>query len=176
MTMNGPISGFFQTDHARLDGLLRQAVAGPGELDADTFAAFRAGLLKHIALEEKILLPAARRLRGGEPLPVARRLRVDHGAIALLLVPSPTRDLIAEIRSILEPHNRLEEAPDGLYAICDEMLTSEAEALLARVRSYPEVKVAPYHDGPRACRSAQDALRISERQSVLKQPGGDHEP
>jgi hypothetical protein len=176
MTMNGPISDFFQTDHARLDGLLRQAVAGFGELDAEAFAAFRSGLLRHIALEEKILLPAARRLRGEEPLPVARRLRVDHGAIALLLVPSPTRDLIGEIRSILEPHNRLEEAPDGLYAICDELLSGEADTLLAQVRSYPNVTVAPYHDGARACRSAQDAYRISGSQSALKQPGGDGEP
>ena len=165
--MNGPIWSFFQADHARLDDLLRQAVAGPGELDANAYAAFRAELLRHIALEEKVLLPAARRCRGGEPLPVARRLRVDHGAIALLLVPSPTRALAEETRTILEPHNCMEEAPDGLYAICDELLASEAEALVAMACAYPDVKVAPYHDGPRACRSADEALSISGGQSAL---------
>lgn len=171
--MNSPISDFFQSDHARLHGLLQQALAGTGEIDAAAFAAFRAGLLRHIALEEKILLPAARRVRGGEPLPIARRLRVDHGAIALLLVPSPTRELIAEIGAILEPHNRLEEAPDGLYATCDTLLAGESEALLARARDYPEVKVAPHYDGPRATRTAREALRISEGQSAFKKSKGE---
>lgn len=163
--MNGRISSFFKADHARLDDLLRKAVAGDGEIDEEAYAAFRAGLLKHIAWEEKILLPAARRRRGGEALPVAKHLRVDHGAIALLLVPSPTRALVEEIRTILEPHNRLEEAPDGLYAVCDELLATEAEALLAAVRDYPDVKVARYHDGPRACRTATEALNISGKRS-----------
>jgi len=173
--MSGPISSFFQADHARLDVLLRRAAAGPGELDAEVYAAFRAGLLKHIALEEKVLLPAARRRRG-DPLHVARRLRVEHGAIALLLVPSPTRALVEEIRTILEPHNGMEEASDGLYAICDELLASEAEALVAMARAYADVKVAPYHDGPRACRSATEALRISGRQSAFSGRDADTGP
>ncbi len=159
--MGGAIWGFFQSDHARLDALLRQALGRPGELDEDAFSAFRAGLLRHIALEEKILLPAARRLRGGEPLAIERELRVGHGAIALLLVPFPTRDLAEELRSILEPHNRLEEAPDGLYAICDEILTRDAEEVLNSARSYPEVKVAAYRHHPNLCRTAREALRIA---------------
>jgi hypothetical protein len=164
--MSGPISSFFQSDHTRLDGLLCAATRTPGELDPQAYAAFRAGLLKHIALEEKLLLPAARRLRGGEPLELARRLRVEHGALAALLVPSPTLELVSEIRSILEPHNRLEEEPGGVYDICDELLAGEAEALLAKARSYPEVRVAPYYDGAGVCRTAEEALRISEKQSA----------
>jgi hypothetical protein len=40
-------------------------------------------------MEERVLIPAARRARGGAALPVARLLRLDHGAIAALLVPPP---------------------------------------------------------------------------------------
>lgn len=163
--MSGPISEFFNADHRRLEALLQRAVAPAGKaLDAEAYAAFRTGLLRHIALEEKLLLPAARRHRGGQPLDLARRLRVDHGAIALLLVPSPTHELVREIRSILEPHNRLEEAPDGLYALCDALLADEAAPVLEEARSYPEVKAARYYDGERACRTAADALRISAKQ------------
>jgi hypothetical protein len=158
---------FFQADHRRIDDSLQRALTTRAQIDAEAYAAFRAGLLRHIALEEKLLLPAARRCRGGEPLALARRLRVDHGAMALLLVPSPTPELVAEIRSILEPHDRLEEGVDGPYAICDELLAPEAEELLERARCYPEVKMAPHYDGERACRRAEQALHISGTQRGL---------
>jgi hypothetical protein len=160
-----PISQFLSEDHARLDALLTQAVAVSGGIDLAAFSAFRAGLLRHIALEEKILLPAARAARGGEPLPQERRLRVDHGAIAALLVPTPTPELASELRKILGPHNEVEEGAGGLYESCDELLSAEASALLARMRAYPPVKVARYHDGPRVCRTAEEALRVSALQS-----------
>ena len=52
-------------------------------------------MLRHIAMEEKILLPEARRLRDDVALPIAKQLRADHAALALLLVPTPTREIIA---------------------------------------------------------------------------------
>lgn len=162
--MSGPISRFFAEDHRRLDALLREAVATPGRVDPGPYAAFRAGLLRHIALEEKILLPALREILGPEPLPDHRRFRIDHGAIASLLVPPPTPQLVEEIRSILEPHNQFEEAPEGLYALADAKLATEADDLLARARRYPEVRVAAYFDGPRVCHTAEEALRGSARQ------------
>ena len=64
-------------------------------------------------MEEKILLPAAQRLRGGEPLLIASKLRLDHGALAALLMPTPTVAIIARIRGILKGHNALEEGPGG---------------------------------------------------------------
>ncbi len=42
---------------------LRRALALAGEVDREPFDAFRAGLLRHIGIEEKILLPAAREAR-----------------------------------------------------------------------------------------------------------------
>jgi hypothetical protein len=53
-------------------------------------------------MEEKILLPAARRWNGGQPLSIAAKLRLDHGAIAALLMPTPTTDIIATLHRIFE--------------------------------------------------------------------------
>jgi hypothetical protein len=64
-------------------------------------------------MEEKILLPAAQRLRGGQPLSIATKPRLDHGAIASLLMPPPTAAVIATIRAVLKVHNTIEEGPGG---------------------------------------------------------------
>ena len=71
-----------------------------------------------------MLLPAARKQRGGEPLPVAAKLRLDHGALTALLVPSPTAKVVAAIQAILKLHNPLEEDPGGMYDQCDDLLVS----------------------------------------------------
>jgi hypothetical protein len=146
--MPGPIARFLADDHVRLDGLLRRAVADPAHIDRAAYAEFRAGLLKHIGMEEKILLPAAQRARGGEPLPVAAKLRLDHGAIAALLVPTPTPAIVAALRRILTDHNRIEEDPGGLYETCDEILAAEADEIVARLRAVPDVRVNPHVDSP----------------------------
>lgn len=163
--MAGPLTAWFAKDHARLDALLRLSVADPGAFDVEAFEAFRAGLLRHIAWEEKILLPAARRVRNGAPLPQARHLRVDHGAIASLLVPTPDATIVAELRSILEPHNAAEEEAGGLYQACDDLLAADASTLLEQVGAYPPVKVAGHRDGPGVYRTATEALRASARQA-----------
>jgi hypothetical protein len=145
-------------DHARLDGLLRGAIDDPARIDAAAYAAFRAGLLKHIGMEEKILLPAAQHARGGEPLPIAAKLRLDHGALAALLVPHPTPAVVAALGAILAAHNPIEEDPGGLYDTCDELAGAERDALLARLRAAPEVPIARHVDGPRVLASARRAL------------------
>lgn len=160
----GPIVKLLAADHLVLDALLSGAVERRGEIDRRAFDDFRGGLLRHIAIEEKILLSAAREARGGEPVPEARRLRVEHGALAALLVPTPTPELVGEIRKILGPHNVLEEA-GGVYERCETLLADRSEEILRRIRMYPPVKVARYQDGPRVCRTAEEALRISSMQS-----------
>jgi hypothetical protein len=75
------------------------------------YAQFRHDLLRHIAMEEKVLLRYAREKRGGEPLPLARQLHADHGEIAKLLVPTPTAAIIQRLSEVLHGHNRLEEGP-----------------------------------------------------------------
>jgi hypothetical protein len=145
-------------DHTRLDGLLKQALTETGAIDRDAYAEFRAGLLKHIGMEEKILLPAAQRLRGGESLALAAKVRLDHGALAALLVPTPTPNVIAAIRTILVAHNAIEEGPEGLYRCCERLLGTEAEALLAQLQAAPAVPVAPHADGPQVMDVVRRAL------------------
>lgn len=156
--MPGDIYRFLTEDHARLDALLQRAVANPTAIDLSAYAEFRAGLLKHIGMEEKILLPAAQRIRGGDPLPVAAKLRLDHGALAALLVPTPTPAIVAAIRTILEAHNPIEEGPGGLYEQCENLAGAEAEQILAQLRSAPEVKVAPHMDASKVIESTRRAL------------------
>lgn len=148
--MIGAIEVFMTADHARLDNLLRGAERADGTIDTATYADFRAGLLRHIAMEEKVLMPFARTKRAGEPLAIANALRVDHARIAKMLVPTPDRGVCDALRSLLGAHNRLEEGRDGLYATCDALAEDEAEAdaLVAKLRTHPVPPVAPHYDGP----------------------------
>lgn len=160
----GPIVKLLAAEHLVLDALLSGALARPGEVDRRAYDDFREALLRHIAIEEKILLAGARQARGGEPMPEERQLHVEHGALAALLVAPPTRELGLEIRKILGPHNALEEE-GGVYERCEALLADRAEEILRRVRQYPAVKVAAYQDGPRVCHTAEEALRLSAKQA-----------
>jgi hypothetical protein len=146
--MIGPIERFMTEDHVRLDALLARAAPPSGTIDEATYAEFREGLLRHIGMEEKVLLPEMKRLRGGEPMPIAKALRKDHGLIAALLVPPPTHERVERIRAALAAHNPLEEGPEGLYASCDGIAGSEASAIVERLAAQPRVPVAKYYDGP----------------------------
>jgi hypothetical protein len=149
----GPIEAFMVADHTRLDRQLSLSEREDGSIDEEAYAVFRHDLLRHIAMEEKVLLPFARERRGGEPLPVATALRVDHGAIAKLLVRSPTARIVDELRELLGRHNPLEEGPEGLYATCDALAAGDAELVVERLREQPRVPVAKYYDGPLHVRS-----------------------
>ena len=153
----GPIAGWLSADHARLDGFFTQATAAD-PIDPGPYAEFRRGLLRHIAIEEKILLPAAQRALGGDPLALAARLRLDHGAIAALLVPTPTPAIVATLRHILTAHNALEEEPGGLYAVCDDLLAGDADAIVREMASHPDVRVSPHNDGPGVLAALRRAL------------------
>jgi hypothetical protein len=89
-------------------------------------------------MEKKILLPAAQRLRDGKPLPIASKLRLDHGALAALLVPTPSRAIIAAIRAILQAHNPIEEGRGGLYEQCEELAGAETDQILIQLRKYSQ--------------------------------------
>jgi hypothetical protein len=146
--MAGPIEEFLTEDHQRLDALLAKAERPDGSIDAAAYAEFRQGLLRHISMEEKVLLRYAQQKRGSERLPIAAALRKDHGELAALLVPSPTQALCAELRPLMARHNPLEEGPEGLYAVCDALALDEAAQVVAMLKAQPQVPVAPHYDGP----------------------------
>lgn len=166
---HGPLHRFFAADHRRLEALLDRALAGEGPVELAAFSAFRAGLLRHIGMEEKALFAAAREARGGRPIALAARLRVEHGAIAALLVPTPTRAIVADLVSVLSPHNRREEDPGGAYDLCDEALgTAAAERLMGELNGFPEPPTKPYNDKPEVFAHIRENLERTRRASTAR--------
>ena len=137
--MRGPIHEYLARDHARLGALL----------EGDAYPEFRAGLLRHIAMEEKVLFADSRARRGGEPLPIVTQLHADHAALASLLVPPPTPALLRTIRDLLAEHDPLEEDEGGLYDLCDQLAGPDALELVTRMRAIPEVRASQHLDEPR---------------------------
>ena len=152
------IHRYLADDHRRLDDLLDCAMADPENIDTAAYEQFRAGLLRHIGMEERVLLPAARKKRGGEPLPVAAKLRLDHGALTASVVPSPNAKVVAAIQTILKLHNPLEEDPGGMYDQCEELLAAEADQILRQLENFHAVKVLPHVNSPFVVEVARRAL------------------
>ena len=53
--MRGPLHRFLGADHRRLDGLLKRSAFEPDRVDLALFGEFRAGILRHIGMEERVL-------------------------------------------------------------------------------------------------------------------------
>ena len=156
--MPGPLYRYLADDHERLDSLLQCAVATPSAIDAESYHEFRKGILRHISMEEKIVLPAIARWRGGKKAAIAERLRLDHGALVALLAPPPTPSIMLTIRSILDVHNELEEGENGLYRLLDDMAGAETETMLAQLKAAPPVAVLPNNHKPEVLDAAKKAV------------------
>jgi len=168
MVTEPTIIGYLVSDHSRLHDLLGSAMALP-HLELEAFAAFRRGLLRHIAIEEKVLFPAVRKARGGLVLDRAHELRIDHAALTSLLVPTPDLALCHEILSLLSTHDVKEEAVGGVYEECERWLKDDDLILLAeQAASFPEVRVARHFDGPNVYRTAESALASARGLGALK--------
>ncbi len=141
------IAARLSEDHRRLDALLERALRADRSIDLEVFESFRAGLLRHIAWEEKLLMPALRRAEKAPAL--LERLRHDHAALATLSIPTPRAELVEAIGAILVEHNRLEEEPNGLYVLADAVLGEDAQGVLERIEELESVPVSPHRDGPR---------------------------
>jgi hypothetical protein len=136
------IHEFLSQDHARLEQTL----------NGGDYETFREGLLWHIGIEEKILLPMVRNL------PIAERIHLDHGALSALLVLTPTPAILVAIRTILENHNRLEEDDGGLYEQCERIAGQNPEEILKRIQETPLVRVARHADSQISMDSARQNL------------------
>lgn len=147
--MFGPIHQYLARDHERLRALLVTATAAPDHIELASYAEFRAGLLRHIAMEEKVLFVDARARRGGERLPVTTPLHADHAVLASLLVPSPTHALLDQVRGILAEHDPLEEDPGGLYDTVEQLAGDAVGDVVARMHAIPPVRMAAHVDEPR---------------------------
>ncbi len=156
--MPGAIHQLLAADHRRLEELLARSSARMPGLDLEAYAEFRARLLRHIRMEEKVLIPWAQRARQGRPLEIASKLRLDHGALTALLVPPPAADVIGAIRAILSGHNALEERVGGLYATCDALAGEGSTDLVERLQAVPYPRLKPHVDSPAVLEATHKAL------------------
>jgi hypothetical protein len=156
--MPGVLSQYLSNDHDRLDALLTRATASPGIIDMEPYSEFRKGILRHISMEEKIVLPAIARWQFGTKAALAVRLRLDHGAIVSLLVPPPDPSIVFTLRSIFEVHNPLEEQEGGLYELLDRLAGPETEKTLHELQSSPAVPVLPHNEKPDAIETTRMAV------------------
>ena len=162
----GSISGFLTEDHRRLEQLLDRAGGRAGRIDHAPYEEFRAGLLRHIGMEEKILFPAIQRAQQGRAdssllpmlVPSLAQLRLEHGALAALLMPSPTPAVLATIREILRRHDEIEESAAGPYEVGDSLLGGEAGRILAALLAAPVVNVMPHSDSQAVATTLHRAL------------------
>lgn len=153
----GAIAEFLEVDHDRLDALFTKACADRATVDLDAYEEFRRGLLKHVGMEELILIPAAARLSGAA-VPLAQRTRRDHAALTSLLIPPPTTKILAALHAVLAPHNRMEEEARGLYAQCEQALGAESEEVLAKLLAARDIPPAAHAEGSRVSASIGRAL------------------
>ena len=157
-------------EHVRLDALLARAATAHGDAEIEAYQNFRKGLLRHIGVEEKILFPAAQNRRGGVPLPLAGKLKLDHGALAALVMLPPCGSTFRALRAVLVAHNPLEDAPGGVYEQCESLVRAELDELVARCERAAEVPVSPWADSPKVLAAAKRVLtRAGYDPSVLDQ-------
>jgi hypothetical protein len=154
----GLVASYFTEDHRRLEALLNRAVTAAGEINNEAYSKFRSGLLKHIGMEEKILMLEVKRLQNGAPYKNAETLRLEHGAFAALLVPPASSKIAAVFRSIMIHHNELEEGEDGLYAACERLIGIRVQEFMTRVHSFPDVPVMPHVQNPNVIEVTRRAL------------------
>jgi hypothetical protein len=167
------VTDYLTADHARLHALLAQAAGPPFDMGA--FEQFRAGLLRHIGIEEKLVFAEIRRRLGGQ-FEAANRLRIEHAALTSLLVPTPDAALVAEIQGLLDVHDAREEGPDQVYARCEAVLGDASAALAEAAQRYPAVPTVRHFDGPAAHRTARAALESAERGFARRQERRQEEP
>ena len=156
-TLHGAIWEFMAGDHARLDSLLEKAGECRSAEELAAYDQFRLGLLRHISMEEKVLLPEAERRRGA-PIREAARLRLDHGALAALMMPSPRPRIVGVIRFVLALHNPIEEGLGGVYDECEQLAGEAGAELLVALRATPQVPVKPHLDTPKVYEAIRHAL------------------
>lgn len=158
----GPIARYLGADHERLHEHLAAAQAAPDRVNLEPFEHFRAGILRHIAMEEKQLIPRVTNAQAGTRPALADLLRTDHSAIAALLVPPPTPAILQTLSAILARHDQCEEQPGGLYDQCDRALGPQAALeLVAELEQTPPVRLKPFHTSPTVQRHLTESVERS---------------
>ena len=149
-------SEYLTHDHRRLETLFDAAMRNGDIVDMTRYDEFRIGLLRHIAIEETIVLPLVRENNGG--FFGDRQLHSEHGAIAALLVPPPTSDVVRALRALLQKHNLLEETHRTLYDILDGCCLDKHPELVERMQQHPNPPLSRNINNPDGYEPARRAV------------------
>ena len=118
----------------------------------------------------KSLLPMTERERKRSvSLPMAARLRLDHGVLAALLMV-PLDRVFRTVRAMLDMHNPLEEVEGGVYEQCESLAGPEIDELVARIAETQRVPVSSWIDSPRVLAAARRALACTGHDPALLNP------
>lgn len=157
--MPSRVTRLLAAEHADSQAKLRACVGPDGAVDLKRFDEFRHALLRHIAIEEKVLMPALTKALGKPPL-FQNGLRKDHAGVAALCVPTPTREWLDDLRELLEHHQRVEEAHGGFYALVDHHLGGDP-LLLDAVTTFPALTLPDFVRGPKVRELLQEVLLVT---------------
>jgi hypothetical protein len=141
------LTGFLEQDHALLGARLRETLRPGGAVDLPAFDVFRHGLLRHITIEERVLMPALLAALGHPPV-FQNGLRMDHAGFATLCVTTPCHEWVEDLADLLEHHQRVEEEPGGFYDLVDAYVADEG-AVRAAIARLPPLRLPPVESGPR---------------------------
>ena len=147
-------SEYLIEDHRRLETLLTGAMRN-GTLDHEQYNLFRAGQLRHVAIEETLVLPTVRQHNGG--FFGDRQIHLEHLAITALLLQPPSDEVLHVLRALLEKHTFLEETNRTLYDALDACCAERHPELLQRMQEYltpPVPENAGHPDGLASVRRA----------------------
>ncbi len=177
--MPGPIHSLLAADHDRLDRHLHRALAGP-ELELAALDAFRHGLMRHIR-DEGVLFSLVHKTGRSAEIPRLRWIRAGHDFFVMVLTNAPKRERLECLRTLLVPHNRVEEEPDGVYQACEAVLVDELDTLRERLATSHDPKLKPLPETDVSWPTPADTRSIAGRTlsdlvAWLRQPPALDEP
>lgn len=149
-------SEYLTDDHRRLEALLDEAVREDG-IDMEAYDRFRSGLLRHVSIEEHIVMPLVRE-RAENGFFALQQIHLEHGAIAALLVPAPDDELITVLRALLDKHNLLEETHNTLYDVLDHCARTDKPELVMHFEMHPDVPLSKHINNPKGIDHARRAI------------------
>jgi len=149
-------SEFLTQTHEQLRDLLSKSLSIQG-VQIEHYETFRTELLKHIGVEEHIVLPLVEE-RSPQRFFALRQIRLEHKAIGVLLALPPTGEIITVLRNLLKKHDFLEETPDTLYDILDECCVADQPELLERIKDYPGLPLSEIVSGTPTIDDAKRAI------------------
>jgi hypothetical protein len=155
--MSEAFATYLRDEHRALLAALDEALAGPSGFDPARYASFRAQLLRHMAVEERLVVSPLRARQ--VVVPDGYEVRVEHAALAALLAAAPDAALAVELRALLTAHCAREEAPGGLFEVLAGHVIGDDAVQMAK--TFPDVKAATYSSATWLPRTVKDALDLA---------------